>query len=101
MTHGIDTGFLVAAEVVEHSAHTDARSTLGRLIAAGELIAIAPQVLAEFIHIVTDSRRFSSPLDVDAQHHLCELLGSYHGYTVTVIIRSRLTGVVNIEHAIE
>ena len=27
---------------------------------------MAPQVLAEFVHVVTDRRRFSSPLTVDA-----------------------------------
>ena len=28
MMHGLDTGFLVAAEVVEHAEHTNARVTL-------------------------------------------------------------------------
>ncbi len=62
MIHGLDTGFLVAAEVVEHACHTDSRGILARLIAAGDTLAIAPQVLAEFVHIVTDPRRFSQPL---------------------------------------
>ncbi len=66
MIHGMDTGMLVAAEVLEHAAHLAARNTLARLIAAGDSIAIAPQVLAEFIHIVTDSRRFTMPLDMTA-----------------------------------
>ena len=65
MIHGLDTGFLVAAEVAEHTEHAAARDTLARLVAAGDLIAIAPQVLAEFIHIVTDPRRFSDPLKID------------------------------------
>jgi predicted nucleic acid-binding protein len=72
MIHGLDTGFLVAAEVVEHSEHTAARSTLGRLVAASDLIALAPQVLAEFIHIVTDPRRFTKPLDMIAANGLAE-----------------------------
>ena len=61
MIHGVDTGFLVAAEVVEHPCHVDARSILGNLVATGDSLAITPQVLAEFIHIVTDARRFSQP----------------------------------------
>jgi predicted nucleic acid-binding protein len=64
MTHGLDTGFLVAAEVQEHAEHVAARNRLTGLVAAGDLIAIAPQVLAEFIHIVTDPRRFKQPLDM-------------------------------------
>src|SRR6266851_4536766 len=72
MIHGLDTGFLVAAEVMEHVEHTDARATLARLLGTGDLIAIAPQVLAEFIHIVTDPRRFTHPLDMAAARQLAE-----------------------------
>ncbi len=72
MIHGLDTGFLVAAEVFEHADHVAARDILARLLAAGDEIAIAPQVLAEFIHIVTDPRRFTQPLDMTAAHRLAE-----------------------------
>jgi predicted nucleic acid-binding protein len=72
MIHGLDTGFLVAAEVLEHAEHAAARDTLTRLLATGDLIVIAPQVLAEFIHIVTDPRRFAHPLTMTAAHRLAE-----------------------------
>jgi len=72
MIHGLDTGFLVAAEVTEHAEHAGARDTLARLLSAGDLIAIAPQVLAEFIHIVTDPRRFTQPLDMTVVRHVAE-----------------------------
>ncbi len=72
MIHGHDTGFLVAAEVAEHPEHVDARSALSGLIAAGERIAIAPQLLAEFVHIVTDSRRFRQPIDMATAYQLAE-----------------------------
>jgi predicted nucleic acid-binding protein len=72
MIHGLDTGFLVAAEVREHAEHAEARETLARLLSAGDLIAIAPQVLAEFIHIVTDPRRFAQPLDMTAARQFAE-----------------------------
>src|SRR4051812_23757908 len=72
MIHGLDTGFLVAAEVLEHAEHTAARDTLARLLAAGDLIAIAPQVLAEFIPVVTDPRRFALPLGTAAAQRLAE-----------------------------
>ena len=64
MIHGMDTGFLVSAEVVEHPDHAAARATLSRLLNDGDRVALAPQVLAEFIHVVTDSRRFSRPLEM-------------------------------------
>jgi predicted nucleic acid-binding protein len=62
MHHGIDTTFLVQAEVTEHPGHEHARTCLGRLLRAGDMLVLAPQVLSEFIHVVTDSRRFSKPL---------------------------------------
>ena len=63
MTHGIDTGFLVALEIIEHADHAAARALLARLIGAGDRLALAPQVLAGFIHVVTDPRRFARPLE--------------------------------------
>jgi predicted nucleic acid-binding protein len=69
MIHGLDTGFLVAAEVREHA---DARETLAQVLSAGDVIAVAPQVLAEFIHVVTDPRRFTQPLDMNAARHVAE-----------------------------
>lgn len=62
MTHGIDTDFLVAAEVREHPFHSDANSLLDALLSAGHLLALAPQTLAEFIHVVTDPKRMPRPL---------------------------------------
>src|SRR3954469_7561017 len=65
-------GFLVAAEVREHAEHAGARVTLAQVLSAGDVIAIAPQVLAEFIHVVTDPRRFPQPLDMSAARHVAE-----------------------------
>lgn len=72
MIHGLDTGFLVAAEMSEHPEHAATRDTLARLIGAGDVVGIAPQVLAEFIHVVTDSRRFSQPQDIASARQLAE-----------------------------
>lgn len=72
MIHGLDTGFLVAAEVAEHPAHAAARARLAELIAAGDTVAIAPQILAEFLHVVTDAKRFGSPLEMPDAISLAE-----------------------------
>src|SRR5262245_21442248 len=66
MIHGLDTGFLVAVELLEHVQHTPARSKLGGILSSGDQIGIAPQVLSEFAHIVTDPRRLTNPLDMTA-----------------------------------
>jgi predicted nucleic acid-binding protein len=62
MTHGIDTDFLVAAEITDHPFHLQADALLWRLMDDGHDFALTPQTLAEFIHVVTDSRRMPRPL---------------------------------------
>jgi len=60
---GADTTFLVQLELVELSAHQAAHALLRREVLQPQVpLALAPQVLAEFIHVVTDPRRFQKPL---------------------------------------
>jgi predicted nucleic acid-binding protein len=72
MILGLATGFLVAVGVVQHAQHVAARATLEKCIAGGDLVAVAPQVLAELIHIVTDRRRFTEPLEMGVALRLAE-----------------------------
>lgn len=72
MIHGLDTGFLVAVEVVEHADHVTARHVLAQLVATGNRVAPAPQFLAEFIHVVTDPRCFAQPLSMDEARHIAQ-----------------------------
>jgi predicted nucleic acid-binding protein len=64
MTHGIDTDFLVAVEIREHPFHRPADALLQSLLAGDHNLALAPQTLAEFIHIVTDPKRMPQPLSM-------------------------------------
>jgi hypothetical protein len=68
MTHGFDTGFLVAFESNGPSGPCSGASPHPSVSfnSNGDDFALAPQVLAEFIHVVTDQRRFTSPLAIDA-----------------------------------
>jgi predicted nucleic acid-binding protein len=65
----MDTSFLVAVEVASHAEHSRARGRIDKLLKAGDTLSLTPQILAEFIHVVTDSRRFSSPLSVEEAVH--------------------------------
>lgn len=65
MNYGLDTGFLVAVELPEHPDHHACRARIATLVASGNRLSLAPQVLAEFIHVVTDSRRFSKPVPIN------------------------------------
>jgi len=44
VTHGVDTSFLLAVEIVEHVHHLEALRLLEELVARGDRVAIAPQV---------------------------------------------------------
>jgi len=65
MIHAIDTDFLVAVEIRDHLFHQPADTLLNRLLDEGHEFAVAPQTLAEFVHVVTDSRRLKNPLAMD------------------------------------
>ena len=74
MIHGLDTSFLVATELASHGQHAASHGLLQRLSHAGDNFALAPQVLAEFVHVVADPRRCSTPLTVPAALERAELL---------------------------
>lgn len=61
---GLDTSFLVAHAIAEHPQHQEALQWLDEAIVKDETFAITSGILAEFVHIVTDGRRFEIPLDV-------------------------------------
>ena len=65
MRHGLDTSFLVAVEVACHPEHAAARAVAERLRRAGDRFVITPQVVAEFLHVVTDPKRFSASLTME------------------------------------
>lgn len=59
---GVDTSFLVAFEIEEHRLHQAAVAFARKRKA--ERFALAPQVLGEFVHVVTDPRRLERPLEM-------------------------------------
>lgn len=72
--HGIDTTFLVQIELREALGHQAAKAWLdAQLDGPLPCLALAPQVLTEFVHVVTDSRRFSHPLAMDEALDRAEL----------------------------
>lgn len=63
---GIDTTVLVAHEIEEVPGHRRVREKVAELVGAdGERLALAPQVLQEFLHVSTDPRRFVRPLGME------------------------------------
>lgn len=60
---GLDTTVLVAHELQEAPSHQKVRENIASLTSSkGIHFALAPQVLQEFLHVVTDPRRFENPL---------------------------------------
>lgn len=67
MTTGIDASVMVAITVREHPAHARAwRWFADEVRGRDGAMALAPQVLAEYVYVVTDPRRFESPLSMEA-----------------------------------
>lgn len=63
---GIDTNVLVLIELQEIPQHGAAQALFRReVLERGEVVALAPQLLTEFIHVVTDARRFKKPLTME------------------------------------
>jgi len=70
---GLDTSFLVGLAIGEHPSHARCLKIFQAQIQGGTAtMALAPQVLAEFCHVVTDPRRFERPLEVTDALDLCE-----------------------------
>lgn len=69
---GLDTSFLVGLTIREHPAHQACMALFESSIRGRKgSAAICAQVLGEFTHVVTDARRFSSPLDMDDALEIC------------------------------
>lgn len=64
MKIGFDTTFLVQLSVQEHEMHLPARREMDKRLQSGDVFALAPQVISEFVHIITDPRRFAEPLSM-------------------------------------
>lgn len=61
---GVDTSVLVVHSLLDHPDHDSADLLVRKCVDGGSLLAICPLVINEFIHVVTDSRRFERPLDM-------------------------------------
>lgn len=64
MNAGIDTDFMVALTIAEHPDRPAALATRDRHLSRGDQFVLTAQVLGEFLHVVTDPRRFHRPLSM-------------------------------------
>ncbi len=70
--------------MLEHAEHTQALACCERLLNENKLLALCPTVIDEFLHVVTDPRRFERPLKMAKAIHLAQVwLQSQE--TVTII----------------
>jgi len=64
VVYGIDTDFLVAATLSDHQFHESANQLIDELLEQKHNFALSPQTMQEFLHVVTDARRFPKPLSM-------------------------------------
>lgn len=70
---GLDTSYMVALTIREHPFHHKAMQLFDDEIRNRDAgMAVTPQVLAEYAHVITDSRRFDHPIQMDEAIELCE-----------------------------
>ena len=62
MRRGFDSSFLIALSLRTHEHHDFVRHAFDKCLAAGDRMVLTPDVLAEFIHVACDPRRFAEPL---------------------------------------
>lgn len=63
---GIDSSYLVQVAVAEVPGHARARAYAEQTVFGREAaVCCAPQVLSEFVHVVTDPRRFANPMPME------------------------------------
>ncbi|MFV1996244.1 MAG: hypothetical protein ACC661_12475 [Verrucomicrobiales bacterium] len=72
MNVGIDTDFLVRLAIREHPEHRSTLALRDHHLDHGDRFALAPQVVAEFIHVVTDPRRFKNPLSMEDARQMAQ-----------------------------
>ncbi len=73
MTVGIDTDFLVRLSIANHPGKVAAEQLRDHHLEQGDRFALAPQVVAEFVHVVTDPRRFERPMNMESALQLGKL----------------------------
>jgi len=65
MRRGVDTNVLIYAHMTEMPQHEVVRSFLiGQLAQEDVTLVITPGILHEFVHVVTDGRRFDPPVAI-------------------------------------
>lgn len=64
MIRGLDTTALIEFEFSRHSNHESTRAIVENVLNNGDKLGLAPQVISEFVHIVSDAKRFEKPLPV-------------------------------------
>jgi predicted nucleic acid-binding protein len=58
---GVDTNLLVALAIADHPRHSSAYAECEKLLQGWEKFALSSSIVAEFLHTVTDQRRFQPP----------------------------------------
>jgi predicted nucleic acid-binding protein len=61
---GLDTTVLIAFEIKEHPLNHRVKEGIHQHVRSDGILAIAPQVFDEFLHVVTDAKRFARPLNM-------------------------------------
>ena len=86
MKIALDTNILIAAHLPAHQDHAAARQKIeAHLAGEANQIVLTPAILHEFLHVITDSRRFENP---PTMTEAIALSRNYLGKTNVLILAS-------------
>lgn len=63
---GLDSNILVQRADIDHPFHAATLAAIDRELQNGQTLLLEPSVIAEFLHVITDSRRLAQPLSMPA-----------------------------------
>jgi predicted nucleic acid-binding protein len=64
MQRGVDTSFLVELAVTSSPAHEKVQRCFDLVLLEGANLVLTAPILAEFVHVTTDAKRFPKPLSM-------------------------------------
>ena len=92
MKQGIDSNVLIYAHIPTFSEHARVRVFLADILAQTDaVLAFTPAILHEFVHVITDARRFAPPVEMSEALAVARLYIDRENTECLPVVESDLT----------
>jgi len=94
---GIDSNVLVYAHIPTFSEHAQVRMFLTELLSQPEVVIVfTPAILHEFVHVITDGRRFAPPVEMNEALAVARLYIDRENTQCLPVVESDLTAAFDL-----